>query len=123
MQFEHSNMKNPRIAFLLLLAFSITVVFFWVIKGFMVAVFVSAVLASILYPFYLRVKSWLGGRKGIAALTTVLLSLFLLIIPLMFFMTILVGEAMKSVIRRVSGLINRFSSQKFYSSSLRRTPN
>ena len=57
--------------------------------------FVSAVLASILYPFYLRVKSWLGGRKGIAALATVLLSLFLLIIPLLFFMAILVGEAIE----------------------------
>ena len=94
MQFETTSIKNPRIAFLLLLAFGITFIFFWVIKSFLVAIFVSAVLASILYPFYLRIENWLGGRKGIAALVTVLLSLFLIIIPLLFFMGILVREAM-----------------------------
>ena len=93
MQFENTNIRNPRIAFLLLLAFSITFVFFWVIKSFLVAIIVSAVLASILYPFYQRVNTWLDGRKGISALVTVLLSLFLIIIPLLFFMGILVEEA------------------------------
>jgi predicted PurR-regulated permease PerM len=87
------NLTRPRVAFLLLLAIGITLLFFWVIKGFILALLLAAVLAGLVHPFYARVSNLLGGRKSMAAIATVLLSLVLVIIPLMLFLGILVGEA------------------------------
>jgi predicted PurR-regulated permease PerM len=86
-------LTKPRIAFLLILALGITVLFYWMIQGFVVAVLVAAVLAAIVYPFCHRLADRLGGRKSMAAAVTVLLSLMLVIVPVGLFLGILVGEA------------------------------
>jgi predicted PurR-regulated permease PerM len=93
MQNEKFHSSNPRVAFLLLLAIGMTLMFFWLIKGFLVALLIAAVLAGITHPFHRRVTNLLGGRKAVASGVTVLLSLVLVIIPLFLFLGILVGEA------------------------------
>ena len=78
---------------MLLLAIGITLAFLWVIKGFVLALLVAAVLAGIAHPFYRRLLSLLGNHKAVASGVTVLLSLVLVIIPLLLFLGILVSEA------------------------------
>jgi len=95
MQNEKTPPWKPRVAFLLLLAIGITLLFFWVIKGFVVALLVAAVLTALVNPFYGRVLDLLGGRKAVASGATVLLSLVLVIIPLLLFLGILVGQAIE----------------------------
>ena len=93
MQNENSTPVKPRVAFLLLLAIGITLLFFWMIKGFVMALVMAAVLAGLVHPFYRRVAALTGDHKAIASGITVLLSLFLVIIPLLLFMGIVVSEA------------------------------
>ena len=84
---------KPRIAFLLLLALVISLLFYWVIKGFLLGVFLAAVLAGLLHPLYRRILAWMKGRKGLAAGATVVLSLLLVIIPAIVFLGLVVSEA------------------------------
>ena len=95
MQEEKSTLKKPRIAFLLLLALGMTLLFYWMIKGFLLGLLVAAILSALAHPFYSRLSKLLGGRKSLASILTVLLSLVLVIIPLLFFMGILVTEAIE----------------------------
>jgi predicted PurR-regulated permease PerM len=88
------RLKQPRVAFLLLLAVAISLLFYWLISDFLLALLVAAVLAALVHPFYLRVARMLRERKGIAAGVTVLLCLVLVIIPMLLFLGILVDEAM-----------------------------
>jgi predicted PurR-regulated permease PerM len=92
---ENTIMWKPRTVFLFLLAIAITLVFFWLIKGFLIALLVAAVLAGILHPLFKRMVDHLGGREGVASAVIVLLSLFLLIIPLLFLLGILVVQAIE----------------------------
>ena len=66
MDAAHNNTVRPRLAFMLVMAIAISCVFFWVIGDFVVALFVSAVLAGLLHPFYLRINGWVGGRRQLA---------------------------------------------------------
>lgn len=90
---EVPGMPRSRVAFLLTLAIIITGLLCWVIKGFLLAVFMAAVLAGLLHPLYRRVLKWMGGRKGLAAGGTVFLGLVLVIIPGMLFLGLVVSEA------------------------------
>ena len=87
------TLMKPRIAFLFLLAVSISILFYWMIKSFLMALLVAAIFAGLLHPFFSRVLKLLGGRKIIASVVTVLLCLFLVIIPMVLFIGILVGQA------------------------------
>ena len=93
MAFKESVFTRPRVAFLLTLAFVVTLLFFWVIKGFLLALLLGAIMAALLHPFYTRVAAWLGGREGLGSAVTVVLSLVLVVIPLLLFMGVLVGQA------------------------------
>jgi len=86
-------LTRPRIAFLLTLAIGITVLFYWVIKGFILAVLLAAILAAIAHPFNSRLTKSLGGRRSLASGITIALSLVLVIMPLVLFIGVLVGEA------------------------------
>jgi len=94
-QRDNTAFGKPRTAFLFLLAIASTLVFFWLIKGFLTAILVAAVLAGILHPLYRRLANRLGGREGAASAVTVLLSLFLLIIPFLLLLGILIVEAIE----------------------------
>lgn len=95
MQSGHPTPWKTRVSFLLLLAIGITLMFFWVIKGFVMALVMAAVLAGLVHPFYCRVSDLFGKRKSIASAVTVLLSLILVIIPLLVFLGILIGQAIQ----------------------------
>jgi len=95
MQRQNTILAKPRVGFLLVLALSISVLFLWLIKGFLVALLLAAVFAALVHPFYRRLTGLLGDREGIASGVTVLLSLVLVIIPLLLFLGILVDQAIE----------------------------
>jgi predicted PurR-regulated permease PerM len=84
---------KSRGAFLLLLALGITIAFYWVIAKFLLALLLATVLAGMAHPFYSRLRKRCGGRSSLAAGITVALSLVIVIIPLLLFVGVLVGEA------------------------------
>ncbi len=87
------SFTRSRVGFLFVLALVITVLFFWVIKGFVLALVLAAVFAAIAHPFHRRLAELLGGRTALASSLTVVLSLLLVFIPLLLFIGVLVDEA------------------------------
>lgn len=67
MAIKNSALSRPRVAFLLVLALAVTLLFFWVIKGFLLALLLGAIMAALLHPFYGRIVERLGGREGLAS--------------------------------------------------------
>ncbi len=84
---------HPRAVFLLIFALAMTLLFLWLIKGFLLAVFMAAVMAGLLHPLYRKTLTRVGQRKGLAAGITVLLSLVLAIIPTLIILGMVMGEA------------------------------
>jgi predicted PurR-regulated permease PerM len=88
-------LTKPRVAFLLLLAIAISVLFFWVIENFVLPVFLAAVLSGMLQPIYRRTLKWTGGRQSLASALTVGLSFVAGIIPLLLLLGLISSQAIQ----------------------------
>jgi predicted PurR-regulated permease PerM len=75
------------VSFFVLVALT-TAAFLALIAGFVMPVFWAAVLATVFFPLQRRYVAWLGGRRSLAALATMLTILGLVVAPL-----VLVGVA------------------------------
>ena len=90
---EDISSPKSRIAFLLVLASVISILFLRLIWSFLLPLLMAAVLSGIAHPFYRRLLGLTGNRKAIAAGVTVSVSLLLIIVPLLMFLGMLVNEA------------------------------
>jgi predicted PurR-regulated permease PerM len=88
---EHTNFAT---IFLVALALLITGLFFAMIRGFLVAIFLAAIFTGMLQGPYRRLVRWLGGRKTPAAILTILIFVFVLIVPISLFLGIVVSQAL-----------------------------
>ncbi|MFZ1546082.1 MAG: AI-2E family transporter [Candidatus Nitrotoga sp.] len=77
--------------FLLLLAV-VSIAFGWIVWPFFGAVFWGTILAILFSPLYRRLLVVTRGRQNLAALATLILSLFIVILPLTFITASLVQE-------------------------------
>ena len=84
-----------RRAFLLLLAISISLIFFAMIRGFLVSLLLAAILAGITHPFYQRLQSWFRGRAALASGVTIVLVLIVIVVPLIGFLGLVATEAVQ----------------------------
>jgi predicted PurR-regulated permease PerM len=96
-------MSIQRTSFYILLAV-VTIAFFWLLLPYYSAVLWAVILAIIFFPVHRRVEHALKGRSGIASLLTVLLCIFLVILPSM----IILG----SLIREGSNLYQRINNNE-----------
>lgn len=78
-------------AFLLLLIV-VSLAFFWLLLPYYSAVFWGTILAILFSPLQRRLADKFGGRHNLAALTTLLICLFIVIIPVIFIAASLVQE-------------------------------
>jgi predicted PurR-regulated permease PerM len=92
---KSATITKPRVAFLLLLAIAISVLFFWVIEAFVLPVFLAAIFAGMLQPIYRRMLKWTGGRQSLASALTVVLSFVAGIIPLILLLGLISGQAIQ----------------------------
>ena len=87
-----------RRGFLLALALGITLLFFGMIRPFLIAIVMAGILAGLTYPLYERLRDgrWLrrrSRRPTIAALTTLALVLVLVLVPTLVLAGIVVDQA------------------------------
>ena len=80
--------------FVLLLVILVSIGFLWMIRNFLVPLILAAIFAGLLYPFYLRMEHWLGGRRAPASLLTLGISGLVLGLPLVGLMAMVVNEAL-----------------------------
>jgi predicted PurR-regulated permease PerM len=95
MQDGISTIQKSRVAFLLLLAIGISLLFFWVIEDFVLTLVLAAILAGLAHPAYRQFVVWLRGRESAAAAVTVLLTLLIVIVPTLLLLGAFVHEAIQ----------------------------
>ncbi len=93
MNLKSNASDKSRTAFLLALAVLVSLLFFWVIKDFVLTLFLAAILAGLLHPIYRRLLKWTGERKSLASALTVVLAIVVIVVPLLLFSGIVVSEA------------------------------
>jgi predicted PurR-regulated permease PerM len=91
-------------AFLLFLVI-VTIGFFWVLKPFFGAVFWACAITVIFYPLNQRLLKKLKGRRNLTALTTLLLCILVVILPVIFIVSSVVAEGLALYEKLQSGEI------------------
>ncbi|MCI0411228.1 AI-2E family transporter [bacterium] len=79
--------------FLLVLFIGIIILFFNMIKIFLIPIVLAAVITTLFYPFYLSLLSGVRNRRNIAAFLCCFVLLIVFLIPLFFLAQIVSGEA------------------------------
>ncbi|WP_020586914.1 AI-2E family transporter [Desulfobacter curvatus] len=82
-------------SFLLLLVFFISAVFLVMIKSFLMAVLLAGIFSAMAYPLYLRLNKWLKGRQALASGITIMIIVFIVLLPLSGLLGIVTGQAIK----------------------------
>jgi predicted PurR-regulated permease PerM len=89
------DVERFRKAFLLLLVATISFAFLYMVKGFLTAILLAAIFTGLCRPLFIRLAGWMGGRTNIAAATTILIVLFLIIGPLLTFLGVVTNQAIE----------------------------
>ena len=81
-----------RQGFVLLMVLSVSTVFIATIEGFLAALFLAAVFTGVVYPGYRWLLARFRGHATLASVTTLLLLLGAIVVPLIAFFGIVVGQ-------------------------------
>jgi predicted PurR-regulated permease PerM len=84
-----------RKGFLLALVVGITASLVFVIKDFLMTIFVAAILSGLTHPLYARLLKSFGGRAALASAGTLFIVVSLVGLPLVFIASIVSGEAVR----------------------------
>lgn len=82
-------------SFLLILVVGITAVFAAMIRDFLLALLLAAVLAGMCHPLYRRILRCCRGRRAAASLLTILLVGALVVVPLLGLLGVVAAQALK----------------------------
>ena len=80
---------------LLLLVFFISALFLSMISQFLMAIFLAGIFSALSYPLYRRFERWFKGRRSLASIATLLLIVFVVLLPLGGLLGIITGQAIK----------------------------
>ncbi|UCC85477.1 MAG: AI-2E family transporter [Gemmatimonadota bacterium] len=81
--------------FLLLLAIGISILFYQMVRGFLVSVLLAAIVAGLSQPLYTQLLRWFKGRNAAAAGVTLLVVLLAIVIPFVGFLGLVAKEAVE----------------------------
>ena len=84
-----------RKGFLLALVVGITAAFVFVIRDFLMTIFVAAIFSGLAHPLYRQLLKAFGGREALASAVTLLVILLLVGGPLVFVASIVIDEAVR----------------------------
>ena len=80
---------------LLLLVFFISALFLSMIRQFLMAIFLAGIFSALSYPLYRRFEKWFKGRQSLASMATLILIVFVVILPLGGLLGIVTAQAIK----------------------------
>ncbi len=84
-----------RKTFLILLVIAISLVFFAMVRGFLMAVLLAAILSGMVQPWYRWSVKLLRGRQSLASALTTLAVFLVIIVPLLGLAGIVVAQAIE----------------------------
>jgi predicted PurR-regulated permease PerM len=80
---------------LLIVVLFISAVFLSMIRSFLMAIFLAGLFAALVHPIYSYLERLFNSRRSLASLTTLLLVIFFILLPLAGFMGIVTAQAIK----------------------------
>jgi predicted PurR-regulated permease PerM len=80
---------------LLLLVLFISALFLSMISQFLMAIFLAGIFSALSHPLYSRFEKWFKGRRSLASITTLLIIVFVVLLPLGGLLGITTGQAIK----------------------------
>lgn len=89
------NRERIHPSFLLLLVFFISSVFLFMIKSFLMAIFLAGIFAALVHPHYRQLNKWIHDRKTVAAGMTILIIILIVLLPLSGLFGIVTTQAIK----------------------------
>ena len=84
-----------RKSFLLVLAIAISLLFFAMVRGFIVALLVAAIFSGLFYPLYGRFLRLARGYESVASVATLVVVLLVIVVPLMGLLGIVASQAVQ----------------------------
>jgi predicted PurR-regulated permease PerM len=87
------NQDTVNKSVLALMVIAISMLFLAMIDQFLMAIFLAGLFSALARPVYRYLKYRFGGRRHLASVTTMLLMIVVVLIPLMFLIGIIVGQA------------------------------
>jgi predicted PurR-regulated permease PerM len=111
-----------RKAFLLLLVIGISAAFLWMIRSFLLTIFLAAIFAGVTRPLYLQLLPAFGGRRLLASATTLFLLLIVVIVPLIFLAGAVANQAVQVAQNGGEWIKARIEEPFFLDNALRRVP-
>jgi len=84
---------NKRV--LLGLLILISGLFVYMIRQFLMPIFLAGIFAALMHPFFRRLLQWLGGRRNLAALAALLLFVLVLLLPMAGLLGVVTAQAIK----------------------------
>ncbi len=104
---------NFRKAFLLLMVGALTIGLLIVLRGFLLTILVSALMAGLVYPVYCWLAGRLGDRTHWAAGITLLLTFIVIVGPLLGIVSLVVSQA-ASIVENVRPIVDRTINEPTY---------
>lgn len=89
------SQENFNKAFVVLLLLFITSVFLAMIWPFLMTIIMAGIFSALARPLYRRLERWCGGRRSLAAAVTLILIVFVVLLPLAGLIGAVTAEAIK----------------------------
>ncbi len=87
--------ETIRTIVLLILVVFFSALFLSMIRSFLMVIFLSGIFSALATPLYAKFVKWFKGRRSLASVTTLLLIVFVILIPLGGLLGIVTGQAIK----------------------------
>jgi predicted PurR-regulated permease PerM len=93
--YPNMNPDSVNKSVLLLLVIFISAIFLSMIRSFLMAILLAGIFSALAHPLYKRFEGWYGGRRAPASLSTLLVIVVVVILPLGALMGIVTAQAIK----------------------------
>ncbi len=80
----------------LLMTLIVSAIFVTMIRGFLMAILLGAIFSGLLYPFHTRLTKKIGGRQALSSIITLILFVFIIILPLGGVLVLVVEQAINA---------------------------
>lgn len=81
--------------FLLVVVVVVSILFLWMVRAFLIALFMAAIFSAMARPLYRRITRWCRGRTGLGAGLTLTVLVVAIGLPLSAFVTVVVTQALE----------------------------
>ena len=102
-----------RRVFLLILVIAVSVAFAFLLRTFLLTIFLAAVFSGLIYPLYARIAIGIGERRHAASALTLLIVLLVVVLPLAAVFGVVLNQAIR-VTNSITPVVERFINEPTY---------